>query len=120
MSITNCRGDELKAQIVAKYDLACTAHLTLLDGQDKDGCCGRLTDEYYFFEYTAIEGDETGGFFVGRHCALKFAELADIDLPAKFNPLEAMGTAVVVETEARRESNGIHSTANYTPPSMSS
>jgi len=88
MPIEKCRGEKLKEQIVAKYNLSCNAHLTLLDGQDKQGCCGPLSEEYYHFQYDAKEGNETGEFFVGRHCALQFAELAEIDVPAKFTPLK--------------------------------
>jgi len=72
----NCRGKEAKVKIVRHYSLSCVGHLKLLPGQNKQGCCGLLTDQYYAFEYKNRENpDDSGVFYAGRSCAIDFQEL---------------------------------------------
>lgn len=66
----NCKGEENKDEIVELYDLKPFAHIKLLNGQKKDGCCGPLEDRYYAFEATPKqEGLKSEVFYCGDFCA---------------------------------------------------
>ena len=43
----NCRGEKNKQKILSKYFIKPLLHLGSLPNQVKDGCCGKLENEYY-------------------------------------------------------------------------
>src|SRR6266700_2046998 len=91
MAIDNCRGRERKRAIVERYVLRPVVHAKLIDGQEIDGCCGRVTDRYYFFEAKPRDGGKTEAFHVGYDCAEQFLGLIDHPLLPLFNPLHEDG-----------------------------
>jgi len=87
----NCRGKETRIKIVREYTLEPTAHLQLLDGQQKTSCTGdRLTDSYYVFSY--MRGEERGTIQCGSHAAKHFLELIGADPLPLFSLLVSTGT----------------------------
>lgn len=90
MKIGNCRGKEKKIEICKKFYINPIAHLKLLVGQEKQGCCGKLTNQYYVFEYRPI-GDyksKQSHFFVGNDCANDFLKIIKKPALSLFNPLK--------------------------------
>ena len=88
MDFTNCKGIQAKKQLVDKYNIKPIAYIRLLNGQSKQGCCGKITDRYYVFEYESRDNNETGSFFTGYSCGEQFLELLGInkDRFKLFNP----------------------------------
>jgi hypothetical protein len=78
-----------KQLIVADYVLVPELRTKLLPRQGKDGCCGPLTDEYYWFTATCRhDGSIRNDFFVGKSCGRQFLDLISWpEVPPLFNPL---------------------------------
>jgi hypothetical protein len=87
VAIGSCRGAERKREIVARYVLRPVVHAKLLDGQEVDGCCGLVTDRYYFFEAEERASRQREVFHVGYDCAEQFLELIGHPRLPLFNPL---------------------------------
>lgn len=90
MKIDSCRGKERKLEICKAFHINPIAHLKLLNGQEKQGCCGKLTDQYYIFEYR-VKGDYESNqshFYVGKDCANDFLEIIKKPILPLFNPLK--------------------------------
>ena len=68
----DCRGGKNKEAIVRDYFLTPLMHTTLLEGQEKLGCCGKLEREYYIFRAKHKKENTEFCFFMGKHCAEKF------------------------------------------------
>lgn len=68
----DCRGDKNKEAIVRDYFLKPLIYSTLLEEQEKLGCCGKLEREYYVFRAKHKKNNNEFSFFVGKHCAEKF------------------------------------------------
>jgi hypothetical protein len=85
--IGSCRGGERKREIVSRYVLRPVVHAKLLDGQEVDGCCGLVTDRYYFFEAEERASRQREVFHVGYDCAEQFLELIGQPRLPLFNPL---------------------------------
>ncbi len=68
-AIVNCHGEENKQKLVEEYDINPMLYLGLLPNQEKQGCCGKLTDRYYIFKAKNKETKKEFSFFAGKHCA---------------------------------------------------
>jgi len=64
MPIGSCWGQEAKQRIVNEYNLEPIIYVKLLEGQERQGCCGVVTDKYYFFEATYKTTNEVENFLV--------------------------------------------------------
>ncbi|MEQ9289602.1 MAG: hypothetical protein RIG77_21925 [Cyclobacteriaceae bacterium] len=85
----NCRTRKRKEELNRKFYIQPVNYLKLLNGQQKQGCCGSLDDKYYIFSY-GPRGDydaQSKYFFVGTHCANEFLEIIKHDPLPLFNPL---------------------------------
>lgn len=89
----DCYGEKKKGVVENNY-LFPLMQLKLLNGQEKQGCCGKLTEHYYLFAYRNIDDDSIKGtFFVGSDCASQIIELLSeikgakdrLSLPPIFN-----------------------------------
>ncbi|TDA63659.1 hypothetical protein E0765_07435 [Sulfuricurvum sp. IAE1] len=70
----DCYGSK-KEEVVSNYYLNPVAHIRMLPGMKKEGCCGELHDQFFVFFYTAIaDRSDTGTFFVGADCAEQIIE----------------------------------------------
>jgi len=88
MSIENCRGQEAKQNIVNNYELEPIIYVKLLEGQNRQGCCGVVTDKYYFFKATHKITQDIEDLIVGYDCANQFLELIGHQRLRLFNPLQ--------------------------------
>ena len=75
MSITNCRGDKAKLDIVSNYDIKPVVYVRLLSGQKINGCCGPITDKYYLFEAENKQTKDIDTFCVGYDCGDQLLQL---------------------------------------------
>lgn len=46
----NCHGHDTRVRIVENYNIKCTAHIRLLNGQIRSDAERDITDTYYIFE----------------------------------------------------------------------
>lgn len=109
MPITSCRGKK-KLEIVEKFELTPIAHLALLSGQKKQGCCGKVTNRYYVFNAKHKTTGEEDFFYVGYDCADQFLELTGKNPLPLFNPIVALGTS-----ESNRSNSGNSNQSNIAP-----
>ena len=112
--IDSCRGQEKKEAICRKYYINPVLHLKLLKGQEKEGCCGKLTDQYYIFEYRP-RGDYKSNpkhFFVGKDCAESFLKIIKHSPLPLFNPIRQLG----LNNSEGQNQEGRESNKNTIPP----
>lgn len=88
MPIGSCWGTEAKQRIVDEYDLEPIIYVKLLDGQERQGCCGVVTDKYYFFEATHKTTSDVENLIVGYNCAEQLLDLIGHARLTLFNPLQ--------------------------------
>ena len=86
--IGSCYGKENKLRIVKNYYLTPLHHIKLLNNQEKKGCCGKLTDQYYIFQAKNKVSNESERFIVGKNCAEQLLELINHKKLELFNPLK--------------------------------
>ena len=115
---------DLKEGIVKNNIVFPVTQLKLLEKQQKNGCCGPLSRNYYLFGFmqrgTRGEEGETGSFYVGSDCAKQFVKLINerrrragkrkgepyrvLSLPPLFNPQSHARNIYPVNTyESNRE-----------------
>ncbi len=85
----NCRTRKRKEEFCNQYYIQPVNYIKLLNGQNKEGCCGPLDDKYYTFSYKP-KGDydaQAKYFFVGTHCANEFLDIINHDSLPLFNPM---------------------------------
>lgn len=85
----NCRTRKKKEEFCKQYYIQPVNYIKLLNGQNKEGCCGPLDDKYYTFSYKP-KGDydaQAKYFFVGTHCANEFLNIIKHETLSLFNPL---------------------------------
>ncbi len=88
-NIINCYGDENKKRLIENYVISPVLYLGLLPNQYKNGCCGRLTTNYYiFYAINKITKKEIS-FYAGKHCAEKILELIQKPKLEFSNPLHS-------------------------------
>lgn len=87
MKNINCYGKENKLNLVQEYYLEPILYLGLLPNQEKQGCCGKLTDRYYIFKATNKISKEEVSFYAGKHCAEELLKLTNKNSLPFFNPL---------------------------------
>jgi len=92
MPIGSCRGEKKKIEIVNEYNLTPIAHLSVLAGQEKQGCCGKVTKRYYVFKAKHKKTNIEEIFYVGYSCAEQFLELINHDKLPLFNHLQSPGS----------------------------
>jgi hypothetical protein len=92
----SCHGESRKRSLVERYTIKPIGFYRLLNGQQKPGCCGTLTDRYYAFSATAkyptksaTQDKEVSYFYVGLSCASQFLELNPHPPLPLFDPLRA-------------------------------
>lgn len=85
----NCRTRKKKEVFCKQYYIQPVNYIKLLNGQNKEGCCGPLDDKYYTFSYKPKGDYETQAkyFFVGTHCANEFLDIIRQNPLPLFNPL---------------------------------
>ncbi|WP_407265148.1 hypothetical protein R5N98_06860 [Tenacibaculum maritimum] len=88
MKNINCYGNTNKKALVKECYLKPVLYVGLLPNQEKQGCCGKLTDRYYIFKATNKLTKKEFSFFVGKHCAEKLLELINVKPLKFFNPLK--------------------------------
>ncbi|WP_067867882.1 hypothetical protein [Neptuniibacter marinus] len=89
MSITNCRGDKAKLDIVSNYDIKPVVYVRLLSGQKINGCCGPITDKYYLFEAENKQTKDIDTFCVGYDCGDQLLQLINHNPLQLFDPFQA-------------------------------
>ena len=81
----SCRGDAAKQRLVTKYFIAPVCGFRLLERQEKKGCCGDLSENYYLFSYQATKDKSVSGtFLVGATCAKEFLSIVN-KIRAQYN-----------------------------------
>lgn len=77
MPITDCRGEDNRAELVQDFEILPLAHVRLLDGQTRESCAGPTLDrEYYVFSYQSYTNRaDTGTFVCGITVAHDFINL---------------------------------------------
>lgn len=103
MAIGSCRGKEKKQALINQYELKPIAHLTLLNNQEKQGCCGKVTNRYYAFNARNRSTDKVESFYVGYHCAEQLLNLIGHEKLRLFNPLQSLQSKSVNISDIRRE-----------------
>ena len=88
MPIGSCWGTEAKQKIVDEYNLEPIIYVKLLDGQERQGCCGVVTDKYYFFEAIHKTTNEVENLIAGYICAEQLLDLIGHTKLTLFNPLQ--------------------------------
>lgn len=88
MPIGSCWGSEAKQRIVNEYNLEPIIYVKLLEGQERQGCCGVVTDKYYFFEATHKITNEVENLIVGYNCAEQLLDLIGHERLRLFNPIQ--------------------------------
>jgi len=83
----SCYGQKKKEQLVINYEVEPILYLKLLANQEKNGCCGKLTDSYYIFTAIHQSTRKESTFFVGKHCAEEILKLVTKPPLPLFNPL---------------------------------
>ncbi|WP_440867185.1 hypothetical protein [Staphylococcus shinii] len=83
----NLIGHENRKKFIEKYDITPISHQKILDGQQKDGVGGLLTDHYYCFSYK-LKGVETGTFNCGYSIAEDLLKLTNQEKLPIFNPFK--------------------------------
>ncbi|MEJ8605594.1 hypothetical protein JSO56_01510 [Riemerella anatipestifer] len=83
----NCYGSKNKKLLVENYDVNPILYLKLLPNQSKDGCCGRLTTNYYIFSAINKATNKEILFYAGKHCAEEILKLIQKPKLELFNPL---------------------------------
>lgn len=116
MAIGSCRGREKKQALINQYELKPIAHLTLLNNQEKQGCCGKVTNRYYAFKARNRSTDEVESFYVGYDCAEQLLDLIGHEKLRLFNPLQSLQSKSVNISDIRREN--ILSDARIDPLNM--
>lgn len=86
-TIINCYGDEKKKKLVEDYIISPILYLGLLPNQSKNGCCGKLTTNYYIFNAVNKSTNEEVLFYAGKHCAEEILNLIKKPKLELFNPL---------------------------------
>jgi len=76
MTHFKCKENDNKKKIIAEYDIKPVSHLLLLKGQERAGCCGKLTREYFIFHTIHKQTKKEGSFMVGESCAKDFLKLS--------------------------------------------
>ncbi|CAH0255831.1 hypothetical protein [Chryseobacterium sp. Bi04] len=83
----NCYGDENKKKLIEDYLISPVLYLGLLPNQSKNGCCGKLTTNYYIFNAINKKTKEETSFYAGKHCAEEILRLIQKPKLELFNPL---------------------------------
>ena len=80
----NCHGHDTRVRIVENYNIKCTAHIRLLNGQIKRD----ITDTYYIFEcVNKNDNNDVDRIVCGTGAARDLLQLANITAPPIFNML---------------------------------
>ena len=91
----NCHGHDTRVRIVENYNIRCTAHIRLLNGQVIRSDAERdITDTYYIFECVNKNDDnDVDRIVCGTGAARDLLQLANITAPPIFNMLHEVGGA---------------------------
>ena len=89
----NCHGHDTRVRIVKNYNIRCTAHIRLLNGQVIRSDAERdITDTYYIFECVNKNDDnDVDRIVCGTGAARDLLQLANITAPPIFNMLHEVG-----------------------------
>lgn len=90
MKNINCYGNENKVKLVEKFYIKPIMYLGLLKNQEKQGCCGKLTDRYYIFKATDKISKKEVSFYAGKHCAEGILNLIKVKPLPFSNPLKSI------------------------------
>lgn len=89
----NCYGHDTRVRIVENYNIKCTAHIRLLNGQVIRSDAERdIIDTYYIFEcVNKNDGNDVDRIICGTGAARDLLQLANITAPPIFNMLHDVG-----------------------------
>lgn len=90
MKSVNCHGNENKRKLIEKYYIKPILYLGLLTNQEKQGCCGKLTDRYYIIKATDKTTKKEFSFYSGKHCAEGILSLINVNPLPFSNPLKSI------------------------------
>lgn len=84
----NCHGHDTRVRIVENYNIKCTAHIRLLNGQIRSDAERDITDTYYIFEcVNKNDNNDVDRIVCGTGAARDLLQLANITAPPIFNML---------------------------------